>query len=127
MKQTYILKAGGIAIAMALSTFSASSLAQDGGASPGLSGMDYEDRYSNLPEYLRPLDHSPWGHLPRTQYRDDDMRPEPRGAQGPRRSAGDMESEGSRWDRAKSYFAQPVGNRGELGFLEWRESNTDTP
>lgn len=124
MKQNSIINAIGIACALALGTLAVPGLAQDN-AGTTMDNPSYDtQQMSDQPSYLRRLDDRAWGNQPRTQRRDDQQ---PRGAQGPIRSDDSMQASGSRWDRTKSYFRQPVGNRGEAGFLNWRETNTDTP
>ncbi|HZX33573.1 MAG TPA: hypothetical protein VFF03_19635 [Rhodocyclaceae bacterium] len=119
----------GIVLAMVLGTLSIPSQAQDSPSStidtPNQTGPGYEaSGPSDQPYYMQRLDDRPWGNLPRTQRRD---QPQPRGAQGPIRSDDGMRTSGSRWQALKDYMHQPVGNRGEQGFLNWRETNTDTP
>lgn len=134
MKRNLILKASGIAVAMALGALAAPTMAQDYPSStidtPSQTGPSYESQQPS-DSYMNSeiIDGRSWGNMPRTQPR----AVEPRGARGPLRSNDDMrykmsrEQEGSRLDRTKSYFRQPVGDRGYVGFLNWRESNTDTP
>jgi len=131
MKDNFILKASGIAIAMALGILAAPSMAQDNPSSTmdpaGQAGPSYDaQQYSDYPTYLRRLDDRSWGNQPRTQYRAKQQSQGLRGAEGPMRSDS-PQVQGSYWDKTKSYFHQPVGNRGEAGFLNWRESSTDTP
>lgn len=129
MHRKFTNNAIGIALVMTLGTLAVPSQAQDSPSStidtPSQTGPGYEaSGPSDLPYYLQRLDDRSWGNMPRTQRRD---QPQPRGAQGPIRSDGSMGRTGARWQGLKDYMRQPVGNRGELGFLNWRETNTDTP
>lgn len=129
MKQVRTFNAIAMVAALAFSAFSAPSMAQnasssDTGEMHRHGGMKYYEADPNDPRpYMKPLDYHSWGSQPRTQFREETKTP-PRGAQGPTRSE---DAQGSRWSRMKSFWAEPVGNRGELGFLNWRENNTDTP
>ncbi|MBS1190753.1 MAG: hypothetical protein H6R10_2545 [Rhodocyclaceae bacterium] len=121
MKQNLILRVSGIAIAMALSALAAPSWAQNDPGST-MDSSDYATRQSSdIPDYMRPLEYRSWGNMPRSSFRNEQ---EVIGAQG---RAGAYGPRGERTQSFKSYFSEPVGNRGELGFLNWRENNTDTP
>lgn len=122
MKPKFTFKTIGIVTAMTLSTL---TIAQGNPSStldvPSQTGTSYDS--SEVPFYLAPVDDSPWGHHPGAQ---NQVNRQPRGAQGPIRSKSGQE-QGSRWERFKALMAQPVGNRAYVGFLDWRENNTDTP
>jgi hypothetical protein len=117
MKQYLMLKASGLALAMALGFAAMPNFAADGTYSDTYSTPRDTTQDSDVQQQQAPSDVTP---PPPSVIDEGSTQAQPRGPRGPIRSD-EMASDSYRSERSRA------DNKGYMGYLDWQHENTNTP